>query len=49
VIKAALRTSGRMIPDNDIWIAASAMQHGLTLATRDQHFQAVDGLQTVSW
>ncbi len=26
-IKSALRLSGRPIPDNDIWIAAQAMQH----------------------
>src|SRR5438128_178082 len=34
-IKAELRTKGQMIPDNDLWIAAVALQHGLTLMTRD--------------
>ncbi|MDB5298079.1 MAG: PilT protein domain protein [Phycisphaerales bacterium] len=42
-IKGALRAKGRPIPDNDVWIAAAAVQHGLTLATRDAHFDAVDG------
>ncbi len=28
-----LRDKGKPIPTNDIWIAASAMQHGLALAT----------------
>ncbi|HEY4572503.1 MAG TPA: PIN domain-containing protein [Thermoanaerobaculia bacterium] len=40
---------GRPIPENDIWIAASARQHGLTLATRDGHFDDVDGLITETW
>src|ERR1051325_839105 len=33
-LKLALRLAGRMIPDNDVWIAAVAVQHELTLATR---------------
>jgi len=43
-IKAALRALGRPIPENDIWIAATAIQHGLTLITRDAHFESVAGL-----
>lgn len=37
-IKNALRVKGHPIPENDIWIAAIALQHGLTLITRDVHF-----------
>ena len=48
-IRAELRKKGRPIPENDIWIAACARQHGLTLVTRDRHFDEVDGLQTESW
>ena len=48
-IKEALRQKGRMIPDNDIWIAATAIQHNLTLATRDAHFDEVDTLLSVRW
>ena len=44
VIKAQLRVKGKPIPENDIWIAAIAEQHQLTLVTRDSHFQHVDGL-----
>jgi len=29
---------------NDIWIAASSMQHGLSLYTFDRHFSAIDGI-----
>ncbi|MCY3551949.1 MAG: type II toxin-antitoxin system VapC family toxin, partial [Candidatus Poribacteria bacterium] len=35
IIKNQLRRKGRPIPDNDIWIAAIAMQRGLILVTRD--------------
>lgn len=48
-IKTALRKKGRPIPDNDIWIAASARQHSLTLVTRDGHFEEVDQLNRVRW
>jgi tRNA(fMet)-specific endonuclease VapC len=48
-IKSLLRRSGRPIPDNDIWIAASTMQHSLTLVTRDVHFNEVEGLRSVRW
>ncbi len=48
-VKRALRLRGRPIPDNDIWIAASAIQHRLTLATRDAHFNAVDGVTVARW
>lgn len=39
-----LRSKGRPIPTNDIWIAASALQHGYALFSYDGHFQHVDGL-----
>ena len=48
-IKASLRRMGKPIPDNDIWIAASAQQHDLTLVSRDAHFDDVDGLQLIKW
>jgi tRNA(fMet)-specific endonuclease VapC len=49
VVKNMLRSKGRPLPENDIWIAAVALQHGLTLVTRDGHFDEVEGLQTVIW
>lgn len=41
VIVQSLRKAGTPIPTNDLWIAASAMQHGLKLLTTDAHFQKV--------
>ncbi len=40
----ALKEKGRPIPTNDLWIAASTLQHGLALATLDEHFEHIDGL-----
>lgn len=37
-LKQALRAKGRPIPDNDLWIAATAIQHRLALMNRDAHF-----------
>jgi len=48
-IKNALRIKGRPLPENDIWIAALARQHDLTLVTRDTHFEQIDGLNMISW
>jgi tRNA(fMet)-specific endonuclease VapC len=49
LIRNALRIKGRPIPDNDIWIAALAMQHDLILITRDAHFAEVEGLKSEKW
>lgn len=48
-IKHALGLQGTPLPENDIWIAATAMQHGLTLVTRDAHFRHVLELSIEEW
>jgi len=48
-IKNRLRQVGRPIPENDIWIAALASQHGLTVASRDEHFGSIEGLPIDAW
>jgi tRNA(fMet)-specific endonuclease VapC len=48
-IRNDLQRRGLLIPENDMWIAASAIQHGLSLATRDAHFERVDGLVVERW
>ena len=48
-LKAALRAQGTPIPENDLWIAALARQHALTLVTRDAHFAGVRGLVVERW
>lgn len=41
---ALLRRQGRPIPTNDLWIAATALQYGYAVLTRDAHFSAVENL-----
>ena len=48
-IKTDLRSKGCPIPENDIWIAAVARQHGLTLLSRDSHFAEIGDLPAQSW
>lgn len=39
-----LKRAGTPVPDNDLWIAALALEHDLLLITRDQHFQRIPQL-----
>ena len=48
-IKQLLRRKGRPIPDNDLWIAATAAQHGLALLHNDAHFDEIDELPGLRW
>ena len=47
-VKRGLRLRGRPIPINDVWIAASCIEHGATLLSFDSHFDAIDGLRRYS-
>jgi|SRR3989344_1219609 len=44
-IKYQLRIKGRMIPDNDIWIAASVIETDSLLVTYDRHFLEIPRLK----
>jgi tRNA(fMet)-specific endonuclease VapC len=48
-IRSELKANGRPIPSNDMWIAALAREHTLPLVSRDHHFDAVSGLQLLTW
>jgi tRNA(fMet)-specific endonuclease VapC len=41
---ASLRRKGRPVPTNDLWIAASALQHGFALFSLDAHFREMENL-----
>ncbi len=48
-IKSLLFKQGKPVPENDIWIAALAMEYNLLLVTRDVHFKNIDGLKLATW
>ena len=45
-IYASLRKKGTPLPTNDMWIAATALEHGLMLCSYDKHFTHIEGLLT---
>jgi tRNA(fMet)-specific endonuclease VapC len=48
-VKNALRLTGRPIPENDLWIAAIALEHDVVVATQDAHFREIDNLNVEMW
>ena len=48
-VKNVLRLKGRPIPENDLWIAAIALEHDLVVATQDAHFEEIDNLKVERW
>jgi predicted nucleic acid-binding protein len=45
LVYAALRRQGRPVPTNDLWIAASCLEHGAALLSLDAHFKDIGGLR----
>jgi predicted nucleic acid-binding protein len=48
-IRAELKKVGHPIPSNDLWIAALARQHGVTLMSQDRHFDSVRDVRRIGW
>ncbi|MBX9741922.1 MAG: PIN domain-containing protein [Chthoniobacterales bacterium] len=48
-VAANLAQRGKIIPQNDIWIASIALQLDLSLFTLDRHFEYIDGLEIMLW
>jgi len=48
-VRLELKRAGTPIPANDTWIAALGRQHGLSILSRDTHFDAVRGLRRTAW
>ncbi len=47
---ADLCRRGKLIPDNDLFIAATALEHGLVLVTNNlPHFQRIPNLPVTNW
>ncbi len=43
-LMAALRRAGTPIPTNDVWIAATAIEHGASVITLDSDFERAPGV-----
>ena len=43
-----LEQRGALIPINDIWISALAIEHRLAIVARDEHFSRIAGLSVIS-
>ena len=48
-IRLELKSGGKPIPANDVWIAALSRQHANPVMSRDSHFDFVAGLRRRSW
>lgn len=46
-LRSSLRVRGELLADNDLWIAATALRHNLTLVSRDVHFERVPRLDLI--
>jgi predicted nucleic acid-binding protein len=46
-LRIALRDSGRKMPVNDSWIAATAIAHGLPVVTQDDDYDDTPGLEVI--
>lgn len=45
----SLEAKGEVIPENDLWIAAVALECDMPLASCDAHFDRVEGLTIIAW
>lgn len=43
-IYSSLKTKGKPILSNVMWIAAQALENGCVLCSQDKHFKAIEGL-----
>jgi tRNA(fMet)-specific endonuclease VapC len=48
-LRAGLQKAGIVVGDNDLWIAACAVRHSITLISNNRkHFEKIPGLQLIS-
>lgn len=46
-LRLALRDSGKRMPVNDSWIAATAIAHGIPVASQDGDYDGIFGLEVI--
>jgi predicted nucleic acid-binding protein len=48
LIKSGLEKQGKKIPENDVWIAATAHVYGLPVVSFDKHFSYISQIRLIS-
>jgi predicted nucleic acid-binding protein len=48
-VRLKLKKVGHHIPENDVWVAATCLELGVPLLTRNGHFDHVHGLEVINW
>ena len=48
-VRLELKKIGHPIPENDIWVAATCLELGVPLLSRDGHFDYIHGLEVINW
>ncbi|MBQ3824932.1 MAG: PIN domain-containing protein [Spirochaetaceae bacterium] len=46
-IKCALQSHGNIMPENDMWIAATALANDMAVITQDKHFEHIPNLRVI--
>ena len=46
-IKKDLLSHGNVMPENDMWIAATALANDMTVITQDKHFEYIQNLMVI--
>lgn len=46
-LKCKLQAHGHIMPENDMWIAATALANDMAVVTQDKHFEMIDGLAVI--
>lgn len=46
-IKKDLLSHGNVMPENDMWIAATALANDMTVITQDKHFEHIQNLMAI--
>jgi predicted nucleic acid-binding protein len=49
MIRYGLKSRGMPIPENDIWIAALALEYRLPVLSRDKHFSYIPEIRHLTW
>lgn len=48
-VRQGLKKQGTPIPENDVWIAALALEYSLPVLSKDRHFEGVKTIDRVEW